>query len=153
AQKALHSRGLTEVENLFDPVNLETLHILQQSLRAHTLYKRDQQYMVDDQGRVLIVDEFTGRVLPGRRWSDGLHQAVEANEHVPIQDENITLATTSFQNLFRLYRKLAGMTGTADTEAAEFHKIYKLDVVAIPTNQKVIREDSEDLIYKTEREK
>jgi preprotein translocase subunit SecA len=153
AQQQLHNRGLTEVENLYDPVNLESLHILQQLLRAHTLYKRDQQYMVTDEGKVMIIDEFTGRVLPGRRWSDGLHQAVEAKENVPIQEENATLATISFQNLFRLYDKLAGMTGTADTEAAEFHKTYKLDVVVIPTNEPCIRNDYDDLIYKTEREK
>ncbi len=153
AQRELYRRGLTEVENLYDPINLESLHILQQLLRAHTLYKRDQHYMVTDVGKVMIIDEFTGRVLPGRRWSDGLHQAVEAKENVEIQEENATLATISFQNLFRLYSKLAGMTGTADTEAAEFHKTYKLDVVVIPTNELCIRIDHEDLIYKTEREK
>ncbi len=153
AQRSLQERGITERENLYDPVNLETLHTLQQLLRAHTLYKRDQHYMVTQEGKVLIIDEFTGRTLPGRRWSDGLHQAVEAKEHVSIQDENITLATISFQNLFRLYGKLAGMTGTAETEAAEFHKIYKLDVVVVPTNKSVVREDSNDLVYKTEREK
>jgi len=153
AQVLLHQRGLTQVENLYDPVNLETLHILQQSLRAHTLYKRDQHYMVSPDGQVLIIDEFTGRVLPGRRWSDGLHQAVEAKEHVAIQDENLTLATISFQNLFRLYKKLAGMTGTADTEATEFHKIYKLDVVVVPTNKGVLRRDQEDVVYKSEKEK
>ncbi len=153
AQQQLLNRGLTEVENLYDPINLESLHILQQLLRAHTLYKRDQQYMVSEEGKVMIIDEFTGRVLPGRRWSDGLHQAVEAKENVPIQEENATLATISFQNLFRLYNKLAGMTGTADTEAAEFNKIYSLDVVVIPTNEPCIRDDADDLIYKTEREK
>ena len=153
AQAQLRNRGLTEVENLYDPINLESLHILQQLLRAHTLYKRDQQYMVTEEGKVMIIDEFTGRVLPGRRWSDGLHQAVEAKENVPIQEENATLATISFQNLFRLYNKLAGMTGTADTEAAEFNKIYSLDVVVIPTNESCIRDDADDLIYKTEREK
>lgn len=153
AQQLLHSKGLTTVENLYDPVNLETLHILQQCLKAHTLYKRDQQYMVSESGQVLIIDEFTGRVLPGRRWSDGLHQAVEAKERVAIQEENITLATISFQNLFRLYNKLAGMTGTADTEASEFHKIYKLEVVSIPTHRPVQRQDFEDLIYKSERSK
>ncbi|MAQ15149.1 MAG: preprotein translocase subunit SecA [Sandaracinus sp.] len=139
--------------NLYDPANLETLHILQQSLRAHTLYHRDQHYMVGGGGKIMIIDEFTGRTLPGRRWSDGLHQAVEAKERVPIQDENITLATISFQNLFRLYRKLSGMTGTADTEATEFHKIYELDVVVIPTNKPIARLDDEDLVYKSEREK
>ncbi|MCG8554565.1 MAG: preprotein translocase subunit SecA [Proteobacteria bacterium] len=153
AQKELQKRSLTEAENLYDPVNLETLHILQQLLRAHALYKRDQQYMVSEDGKVLIIDEFTGRVLAGRRWSDGLHQAVEAKENVPIQEENATLATISFQNLFRLYRKLAGMTGTADTEATEFHKTYKLDVTVIPTNKPMIRADHDDLVYKTEREK
>jgi preprotein translocase subunit SecA len=155
AQGLLGTRGLLggETRNLYDPVNLETLHILQQCLRAHALYHRDQHYMVTEDGKVLIIDEFTGRVLPGRRWSDGLHQAVEAKERVPIQSENLTLATISFQNLFRLYRKLAGMTGTADTEAAEFHNIYKLDVVVIPTNKPITRIDHEDLIYKTEREK
>jgi preprotein translocase subunit SecA len=153
AQKLLRQKGVTQVENLYEPVNLESLHILNQCLRAHTLYKRDQQYMVTSDGKVVIIDEFTGRTLTGRRWSDGLHQAVEAKEHVPIQDESRTLATISFQNLFRLYRKLAGMTGTADTEAAEFQKIYKLDVVVIPTNRDIKRNDSEDLVYKTEKEK
>jgi len=152
-QRRLHEAGLTEVENLYDPVNLETLHILQQSLRAHALYKRDRDYMVTPDGKVMIIDEFTGRVLAGRRWSEGLHQAVEAKERVPIQDENITLATISFQNLFRLYNKLSGMTGTADTEAAEFHKIYKLDVTVIPTNKPIARVDGEDIVYRTEREK
>ncbi len=139
--------------NLYDPANLEALHILQQCLRAHALYHRDQHYMVSEDGKVMIIDEFTGRVLPGRRWSDGLHQAVEAKERVLIQSENLTLATITFQNLFRLYKKLSGMTGTADTEATEFHNIYKLDVVVIPTNKPIARLDEEDLIYKTEREK
>ena len=138
--------------NLYDPVNLETLHILNQCLRAHTLYKRDVNYMVRD-GEVLIIDEFTGRVLRGRRWSDGLHQAVEAKENVHIKEENRTLATITFQNLFRLYKKLAGMTGTADTEAAEFHSTYKLNCTVIPTNKPMIRDDDEDVVYKTEREK
>jgi preprotein translocase subunit SecA len=139
-------------KNLYDPVNLETLHILNKCLTAHTLYKRDVHYMVRE-GKVLIIDEFTGRVLVGRRWSDGLHQAVEAKENVRIQEENRTLATITFQNLFRLYKKLAGMTGTADTEAAEFHSTYKLECVVIPTNKPVIRTDYEDLVYKTEKEK
>src|SRR5690606_16272457 len=152
AQNMLSRAGLTEVENLYDPINLESLHILQQCLRAHALYKKDQQYMVRD-GEVLIIDDFTGRVLPGRRWSDGLHQAVEAKEKVAIKSENRTLATISFQNLFRLYKKLSGMTGTADTEAGEFHKIYSLDVVVIPTNKPIARLDEEDLVYKTEPEK
>ena len=153
AQRMLHQKGLTEVENLYDPTNLETLHILQQSLRAHGLYQRDKHYMVGDDGKILIIDEFTGRALPGRRWSDGLHQAVEAKERVPIQDENMTLATISFQNLFRLYGKLSGMTGTADTEAMEFHSIYELDTVVIPTNKPITRADEEDLVYLSEREK
>ena len=155
AQELLAGRGLLggDGANLYDPVNLETLHILQQCLRAHALYHRDQHYMVADDGKVMIIDEFTGRALPGRRWSDGLHQAVEAKERVPIQSENLTLATISFQNLFRLYRKLSGMTGTADTEATEFHNIYELDVVVIPTNKPIARVDEEDLIYKSEREK
>jgi preprotein translocase subunit SecA len=137
----------------FDLANLEAIHILQQSLRAHTLYKRDQHYLVSPDHKVVIVDEFTGRTLAGRRWSDGLHQAVEAKERVPIQSESRTLATISFQNYFRLYRKLAGMTGTADTEAPEFHKIYNLEVVVIPTNRVIKRVDYDDLVYKTEREK
>jgi preprotein translocase subunit SecA len=153
AQKLLVANGITQIENLYEPVNLESLHILNQCLRAHTLYKRDQQYMVTRDGKVVIIDEFTGRTLAGRRWSDGLHQAVEAKEHVPIQDESRTVATISFQNLFRIYKKLGGMTGTADTEAAEFQKIYDLDVVVIPTNRGIQRVDAEDLVYKTEKEK
>ncbi|MFW2386942.1 MAG: preprotein translocase subunit SecA [Polyangiales bacterium] len=154
AQELLGGRGLLGGDgNLYDPVNLETLHILQQCLRGHALYHRDQHYMVSEDGKVMIIDEFTGRVLAGRRWSDGLHQAVEAKERVSIQSENLTLATISFQNLFRLYRKLSGMTGTADTEATEFHNIYELDVVVIPTNKPIARADEEDLIYKSEREK
>jgi preprotein translocase subunit SecA len=141
------------VRNLYDPVNVQTLHILNQLLRAHALYKRDQHYMVTPDGKVLIIDEFTGRVLPGRRWSDGLHQAVEAKENVRIQEESRTMATITFQNLFRLYKKLAGMTGTAETEAQEFSSTYKLDVVAIPTNKAMIRSDDHDVVYKTEREK
>src|SRR4051812_23097509 len=144
---------LIGIGNLYDPVNVQTLHILNQLLRAHALYKRDQHYMVSGDGKVLIVDEFTGRVLLGRRWSDGLHQAVEAKENVRIQEESRTMATITFQNLFRLYKKLSGMTGTADTEAAEFHSTYKLDVVIIPTNKPIVRVDYEDVVYKTEREK
>lgn len=145
-------RGAGRAGGLFDPVNIETLHILQQCLRAHALYHRDTHYLVRNE-KAMIIDEAKGRVLEGRRWSDGLHQAVEAKERVPIQDENITLATISFQNLFRLYKKLSGMTGTADTEETEFHKIYELDVVVIPTNKPVIRDDGEDLVYKSDREK
>ena len=144
---------LTGIRNLYDPVNVQSLHILNQLLRAHALYKRDQHYMVSPEGRVLIIDEFTGRVLPGRRWSDGLHQAVEAKENVRIQEESRTMATITFQNLFRLYKKLGGMTGTAQTEAQEFMSTYKLDVVQIPTNKPIAREDYQDVVYKTEREK
>jgi preprotein translocase subunit SecA len=147
------AQKLVGVSNLYDPVNLESLHILNQCLKAHTLYKRDVNYLVTDDGKVLIIDEFTGRVLAGRRWSDGLHQAVEAKEHVDIQEETRTMATITFQNLFRIYNKLSGMTGTADTEAEEFHKTYNLSVVTIPTNRVIQRTDYEDLVYKTEREK
>src|SRR5258706_4113482 len=143
---------LLKVDNLYDLVNIDLLHGTEQALRAHTLYKKDVDYMIKD-GQVLIIDEFTGRVLPGRRWSDGLHQAVEAKEVVRIQEETRTMATITFQNLFRLYNKLAGMTGTADTEAAEFHSTYKLNVTTIPTNKNILRVDYEDLVYKTEREK
>jgi len=143
---------LLKVENLYDPRNMEILHHVQQALRAHALFKRDVDYVVKD-GEVLIVDEFTGRLMPGRRWSDGLHQAVEAKEGVQIENENQTLATITFQNYFRMYEKLSGMTGTADTEAEEFHKIYKLDVIVIPTNRPLLRPDFPDVIYKTEMEK
>ncbi|MBP1752473.1 MAG: protein translocase subunit secA [Geobacteraceae bacterium] len=143
---------MMKVENLYDPRNMETLHHVQQALRAHALFRRDVDYVVKD-GEVLIVDEFTGRLMPGRRWSDGLHQAIEAKEGVDIENENQTLATITFQNYFRMYEKLAGMTGTADTEAEEFHKIYKLDVVVIPTNRPLLRPDFPDVIYKTEMEK
>jgi len=143
---------LLNVENLYDHRNIEILHHVNQALKAHTLFKRDVDYVVKD-GQVLIVDEFTGRLMPGRRWSDGLHQAVEAKENVRIENENQTLATVTFQNYFRMYRKLAGMTGTADTEAAEFRKIYNLDVVVIPTNMPLIRTNYPDVIYKTEEEK
>ncbi len=143
---------LLKIENLYDPRNIETLHHVQQALRAHAMYRRDVDYVVKD-GEVMIVDEFTGRLMPGRRWSDGLHQAVEAKEGVRIESENQTLATITFQNYFRMYGKLSGMTGTADTEAEEFHKIYKLDVVVIPTNRPLLRPDFPDVIYKTEKEK
>jgi len=143
---------MLKIDNLYDPRNIETLHHVQQALRAHAMYRRDVDYVVKE-GEVLIVDEFTGRLMPGRRWSDGLHQAIEAKEGVEIENENQTLATITFQNYFRMYEKLAGMTGTADTEAAEFHKIYKLDVVVIPTNRVLVRPDFPDVVYKTEREK
>src|SRR5690606_5072836 len=137
---------------LYDPANMPLLHHINQALRAHTLYHRDVDYMVKD-GQVIIVDEFTGRLMPGRRWSDGLHQAVEAKEKVKIERENQTLATITFQNYFRKYEKLAGMTGTAETEAEEFAKIYKLDVVVIPTNRPLRRIEEPDTVYRTEREK
>jgi preprotein translocase subunit SecA len=143
---------LLNVDNLYDPRNIDSLHHVQQALRAHALYRRDVDYVVKD-GQVIIVDEFTGRLMPGRRWSDGLHQAVEAKEAVRIERENQTLATITFQNYFRMYDKLAGMTGTAETEAEEFAKIYKLDVTVIPTNRTLIRLNAPDVVYKTEREK
>ena len=148
----LHAEKLLHVDNLYDPANMDTLHAVTQGVRAHALYRNDVEYVVKD-GEVIIVDEFTGRLMPGRRWSDGLHQAVEAKEGVKIEAENQTLATITFQNLFRMYEKLCGMTGTADTEAAEFDKIYKLDVVVIPPNRPMVRRDMSDLVYRTEREK
>src|SRR6202140_5348154 len=138
--------------NMYDPAHMELIHHVYQGLRAHTLYKRDVDYVVKD-GEVIIVDEFTGRQMPGRRWSDGLHQAVEAKEGVKIERENQTLATITFQNYFRMYKKLSGMTGTAETEAAEFGKIYNLDVVVIPTNRTLIRKEYPDVVYRTEKEK
>ncbi len=138
--------------NLYDPAHMESIHHVYQALRAHTLYKNDVDYVIKD-GEVIIVDEFTGRQMPGRRWSDGLHQAVEAKEGVKIERENQTLATITFQNYFRMYKKLAGMTGTAETEAAEFGKIYNLDVVMIPTNRSLIRREYPDVVYRTEKEK
>ena len=143
---------LLSVDNLYDPGNIEVLHHVNQALKAHILFHRDVDYMVKD-GEVVIVDEFTGRLMPGRRWSDGLHQAVEAKEGVKIENENQTLATITFQNYFRMFDKLAGMTGTADTEAAEFQQIYKLAVTIVPTNQEMIRLDLSDQIYRTEKEK
>jgi len=143
---------LLNVENLYEPGNIEILHHVNQALKAHALFKRDVDYVVKE-GEVMIVDEFTGRLMPGRRWSDGLHQAVEAKEGVRIESENQTLATVTFQNYFRMYDKLSGMTGTADTEAAEFAEIYKLDVMVIPTNRPMIRNDQSDVIYKTQNEK
>ena len=151
-QGVLRVEKLMNVDNLYDPQHIEILHHVNQSLKAHALFKRDVDYVVKD-GEVMIVDEFTGRLMPGRRWSDGLHQAVEAKEGVKIENENQTLATITFQNYFRMYEKLSGMTGTADTEAAEFHQIYKLDVVVIPTNRPMQRQDMADVIYKTEMEK
>ena len=146
------AEDLLRVENLYDPQQMTLLHHLLQALRAHALYKREKDYTVKE-GKVVIVDEFTGRLMPGRRWSDGLHQAVEAKEGVKIERENQTLATITFQNYFRMYSKLAGMTGTAETEAAEFEKIYELEVVPIPTNRPLVRDEYPDVVYRTEREK
>src|SRR5207253_7596355 len=143
---------LLSIENLYDTQHITVLHHNQQGLRAHALLKRDVDYVVKD-GQVIIVDELTGRLMPGRRWSDGLHQAVEAKEGVKIERENQTLATITFQNYFRMFKKLAGMTGTAETEAAEFGKTYKLDVVVIPTHMPMIRKDAIDMVYRTEEEK
>ena len=147
-----HAEQMLGVENLYDPGNIELLHHTNQALKAHTLFKRDVDYIVKE-GEVIIVDEFTGRLMPGRRYSEGLHQALEAKENVKIENENQTLATITFQNYFRMYDKLSGMTGTADTEAAEFKKIYNLDVSVIPTNMPMVRKDFPDVIYKTRREK
>jgi len=147
-----HGEKLVRLDNLYDPRNIEVLHHLQAALKAQNLFKRDVDYIVKD-GQVIIVDEFTGRLMPGRRYSDGLHQALEAKEGVHIENENQTLATITFQNYFRMYDKLAGMTGTADTEAEEFGKIYKLEVMVIPTDKKMIRLDHPDVIYKSTDEK
>ncbi|HWQ52993.1 MAG TPA: preprotein translocase subunit SecA [Bryobacteraceae bacterium] len=155
---ALTEEGVAKVEkllnipNLYDPANIEINHHVQQSLKAHVMFLRDRDYVVKD-GEVIIVDEFTGRLMPGRRWSDGLHQAVEAKEGVKIERENQTLATVTFQNYFRMYKKLAGMTGTAETEAAEFQKTYNLDVTVVPTNRALIRIENPDIVYRTEDEK
>ena len=140
------------IENLYDPKNIEILHCVQQALKAHALFKNEVDYVVNN-GEVVIIDEFTGRMMPGRRYSDGLHQALEAKEGVNIENENQTLASVTFQNYFRMYDKLSGMTGTADTEAEEFNSIYKLEVVIAPTNKQMIRDDRSDLIYRTEQEK
>ncbi len=143
---------LLKVDNLYDPANIEILHHLNQALKAHTLFKRDTDYIVKN-NQVVIVDEFTGRLMTGRRYSEGLHQALEAKENVKIENENQTLASITFQNYFRMYNKLSGMTGTAETEAPEFKKIYDLDVLVIPTHKPMVREDQADLIYKTQKEK
>ena len=143
---------LLGIGNIADPENWDLKHHVDTAVKAHALYKRDVEYVVKD-GEVIIVDEFTGRLMPGRRWSDGLHQAVEAKENVKIERENQTLATITFQNYFRMYKKLAGMTGTAETEAAEFEKIYRLEVMVIPTNKPMLREENPDVVYRTEKEK
>src|SRR5688500_12264841 len=152
AEQLLGHRLVPGSKGMYDPANMPLLHHIHQALRAHTLYHLDVEYMIKD-GGVVIVDEFTGRLMPGRRWSDGLRQAVEAKEKVKIERENQTLATITFQNYFRKYKKLCGMTGTAETEAAEFGKIYKLDVNVIPTNRPMQRVEEPDLVYRTEREK
>ena len=143
---------ILDIENLYDPQNIETLHCVQQALKAHALFKNEVDYVVND-GEVVIIDEFTGRMMPGRRYSDGLHQALEAKEGVNIENENQTLASITFQNYFRMYDKLSGMTGTADTEAEEFNSIYNLEVIVAPTNKEMVRDDCSDLIYRTEQEK
>ena len=152
AEKMLAHRLVAGSAGLYDPSNMPLLHHIHQGLRAHTLFKLDVEYMVKD-GQVVIVDEFTGRLMPGRRWSDGLHQAVEAKEKVKIERENQTLATITFQNYFRKYQKLSGMTGTAETEAEEFAKIYKLDVIVAPPNRPLLRKEEPDSVYRTEKEK
>jgi len=152
AEDMLSHRLVPDSNGLYDPANMPLLHHVNQALRAHSLFHLDVEYMIKD-GGVVIVDEFTGRLMPGRRWSDGLHQAVEAKEKVKIERENQTLATITFQNYFRKYKKLSGMTGTAETEAAEFAKIYNLDVIVVPTNRPLKRIEEADLIYRTEREK
>jgi preprotein translocase subunit SecA len=152
AEKLLAHRLAPDSGGLYDPVNMPLLHHVHQGLRAHTLFRLDVEYMIKE-GQVVIVDEFTGRLMPGRRWSDGLHQAVEAKEKVKIERENQTLATITFQNYFRKYDKLSGMTGTAETEAEEFNKIYKLDVIVVPSNRPLARKEEPDSVYRTEKEK
>jgi preprotein translocase subunit SecA len=151
-EKLLSDANMLKGGNLYDAANVTIVHHVQQALRAHKMFQRDKDYIVKD-GQVIIIDEFTGRMMPGRRYSEGLHQALEAKEHVAVQPENVTLASITFQNYFRLYKKLAGMTGTASTEADEFMDIYNLDVVDIPTNVAVARKDEDDEVYRTEREK
>ena len=145
-------KGQLNVKNLYGTENFGTVHHIENALKAQIIFQRDREYVVQD-GEVVIVDEFTGRLMQGRRYSDGLHQAIEAKEGVRIQPESITYATITLQNYFRIYRKLAGMTGTAATEAEEFDKIYKLDVVSIPTNKPMIRDDTDDLVYRDQRTK
>nr|MBP9175038.1 preprotein translocase subunit SecA [Hyphomicrobiales bacterium] len=151
-EQVLSAAGMLKGDNLYDAENVTIVHHVQQALRAHKLFQRDKDYIVKDD-QVIIIDEFTGRMMPGRRYSEGLHQALEAKEHTAIQPENVTLASITFQNYFRLYKKLAGMTGTASTEADEFMDIYKLEVIDIPTNVPVDRKDEDDEVYRTAREK
>ncbi|HMT08751.1 MAG TPA: hypothetical protein PKA82_12160, partial [Pyrinomonadaceae bacterium] len=151
-QGVAKAEKLLGISNLYDPANMDMLHCVESALKAHTLYKLDHHYVIQE-GEVIIVDDFTGRLMHGRRWSDGLHQAVEAKEGVKIERENQTLATITLQNYFRMYEKLGGMTGTAETEAEEFNTVYGLDVVMIPTNQPMVRKDGSDVIYRTVEEK
>src|SRR3954465_2982688 len=151
-EQMLRSNGLLKGDSLYDVENVSTVHHVNQALRAHKLFQRDKDYIVRN-GEVVIIDEFTGRMMPGRRYSDGLHQALEAKEHQPIQPENQTLASITFQNLFRMYEKLAGMTGTAATEADEFMDIYGLEVLEVPTNMPMVRIDDDDEVYRTAAEK
>lgn len=152
-EQILSERGLVQQgESLYAPKNIILMHHLNAALRAHTLFHRDQHYVVQN-GEIVIVDEFTGRLMPGRRWSEGLHQAVEAKEGVKIQQENQTMASITFQNFFRMYGKLSGMTGTADTEAYEFQDIYGLETVVVPTHRKMVRIDEQDKVYRTVNEK
>ena len=151
-EKLASKKGLLKNNNFYDPANLDLVHHINQALKANLLFKKDNEYIVKD-GKVQIIDEFTGRVLSGRRFSDGLHQAIEAKENVKIEGENQTLASITYQNYFRLYKKLSGMTGTAMTESEEFYDIYKLNVVSIPTNKEMIRKDFNDQIFRTENEK
>ena len=151
-ERALRDAGLLKSDSLYDIENISVVHHVNQALKAHQLFQRDKDYIVRN-GEVVIIDEFTGRMMDGRRYSEGLHQALEAKEHQPIQPENVTLASITFQNYFRLYDKLAGMTGTAMTEADEFMDIYKLDVLEIPTNMPMVRLDDDDEVYRTDTEK
>ena len=151
-EQLLRDAGLLKGDSLYDVENVSTVHHVNQALRAHKLFQRDKDYIVRN-GEVVIIDEFTGRMMPGRRYSEGLHQALEAKEHQPIQPENQTLASITFQNYFRMYEKLAGMTGTALTEADEFMDIYNLEVVEVPTNRPMIRDDQDDEVYRTAEEK
>ena len=151
-EKLSYQKGILKNKNFYDPENLDLVHHVNQALKANFLFKKDTDYIIKD-GKVQIIDEFTGRVLDGRRFSDGLHQAIEAKENVNIQEENQTLASITYQNYFRLYKKLSGMTGTAMTESEEFFDIYKLNVISVPTHKKMIREDMNDKIYRTEKEK
>ncbi|MDC3157194.1 preprotein translocase subunit SecA, partial [Candidatus Pelagibacter bacterium] len=151
-EKLAIQKRILRNNNFYDPANLDLVHHVNQALKANLLFRKDTDYIIRD-GKVQIIDEFTGRVLDGRRFSDGLHQAIEAKENVKVEEENQTLASITYQNYFRLYKKLAGMTGTAITEAEEFHDIYKLNVISMPTNKKMLRKDFNDQIYRTENEK